>query len=103
MELFLFLQLKVLLKTTLGDIDVELWSKETPLACRNFVQLCLERYYDGTIFHRLIQGQTSKLACGAQLRPAAHFSNALYSLGIVNKGCLASGLHLFEVTTVYFK
>ena len=24
-------------------------------ACRNFVQLCLERYYDGTIFHRVIK------------------------------------------------
>jgi peptidyl-prolyl cis-trans isomerase SDCCAG10 len=24
-------------------------------ACRNFIQLCLERYYDGTIFHRVIK------------------------------------------------
>lgn len=48
--------LQVLLKTTLGDLDVELWSKETPLACRNFVQLCLEGYYDGSIFHRVIRG-----------------------------------------------
>jgi peptidyl-prolyl cis-trans isomerase SDCCAG10 len=23
-------------------------------ACRNFVQLCLEGYYDGTIFHRIL-------------------------------------------------
>ncbi|CAN8004193.1 unnamed protein product [Ixodes hexagonus] len=47
---------KVLLKTTVGDIDVELWSKETPKACRNFVQLCLDGYYDGTIFHRVVKG-----------------------------------------------
>lgn len=47
---------KVLLKTTVGDIDVELWSKEAPLACRNFVQLCLEGYYDDTIFHRVVKG-----------------------------------------------
>ncbi|XP_061763779.1 spliceosome-associated protein CWC27 homolog [Nerophis ophidion] len=45
---------KVLLKTTAGDIDIELWSKETPKACRNFVQLCLEGYYDGTKFHRVV-------------------------------------------------
>ncbi|XP_066567636.1 spliceosome-associated protein CWC27 homolog [Amia ocellicauda] len=45
---------KVLLKTSAGDIDVELWSKEAPKACRNFVQLCLEGYYDGTIFHRVV-------------------------------------------------
>ncbi|NP_001086199.1 spliceosome-associated protein CWC27 homolog [Xenopus laevis] len=45
---------KVLLKTTAGEIDIELWSKEAPKACRNFVQLCLEGYYDNTIFHRVV-------------------------------------------------
>ncbi|XP_054613873.1 spliceosome-associated protein CWC27 homolog isoform X3 [Dunckerocampus dactyliophorus] len=45
---------KVLMRTTAGDIDIELWSKETPKACRNFVQLCLEGYYDGTKFHRVV-------------------------------------------------
>ncbi|XP_048359522.1 spliceosome-associated protein CWC27 homolog isoform X2 [Sphaerodactylus townsendi] len=45
---------KVLLKTTAGDIDIELWSKEAPKACRNFVQLCMEDYYDNTIFHRVV-------------------------------------------------
>ena len=33
---------KVLLQTSLGDIDVELFAKEAPKACRNFVQLCME-------------------------------------------------------------
>ncbi|XP_049845236.1 spliceosome-associated protein CWC27 homolog [Schistocerca gregaria] len=47
---------KVLLKTTVGDIDIELWSKETPKACRNFIQLCLEAYYNNTIFHRVVKG-----------------------------------------------
>eukprot|EP00877_Chromochloris_zofingiensis_P013098 jgi/Chrzof1/8041/UNPLg00086.t1 len=46
---------KVTLKTTMGDIDIELWAKEAPKAVRNFVQLCLEGYYDGTIFHRVIK------------------------------------------------
>ncbi|XP_053738042.1 spliceosome-associated protein CWC27 homolog [Synchiropus splendidus] len=45
---------KVLLKTSAGEIDIELWAKETPKACRNFVQLCMEGYYDGTIFHRVV-------------------------------------------------
>ncbi|KAG8598762.1 hypothetical protein GDO81_002730 [Engystomops pustulosus] len=45
---------KVLLKTTAGEIDIELWSKEAPKACRNFIQLCLEGYYDNTIFHRVV-------------------------------------------------
>lgn len=47
---------KVLLQTSVGDIDIELWSKEAPLTCRNFVQLCMEGYYDGTIFHRVVPG-----------------------------------------------
>ncbi|XP_073227409.1 spliceosome-associated protein CWC27 homolog [Porites lutea] len=47
---------KVLLITTCGEIDIELWSKEAPKACRNFIQLCLEGYYDGTIFHRIVKG-----------------------------------------------
>lgn len=44
------------MKTTAGDIDIELWSKEAPKACRNFIQLCLEAYYDNTIFHRVVPG-----------------------------------------------
>jgi hypothetical protein len=33
---------KVVLETTAGPIDIELFSRECPLACRNFVQLCME-------------------------------------------------------------
>ncbi|EYC08469.1 hypothetical protein Y032_0066g3786 [Ancylostoma ceylanicum] len=46
---------KVILHTTAGDIEIELWTKECPLACRNFIQLCMEKYYNGTIFHRLVK------------------------------------------------
>lgn len=41
--------------TSCGDIDIELWSKEAPKTCRNFVQLCMEGYYDNTIFHRVVK------------------------------------------------
>ena len=33
---------KVVVYTTLGELEIELFSREAPLACRNFVQLCLE-------------------------------------------------------------
>ncbi|CAK7352886.1 unnamed protein product [Dovyalis caffra] len=46
---------KVILNTTYGPLDIELWPKEAPKAVRNFVQLCLEGYYDNTIFHRIIK------------------------------------------------
>lgn len=37
---------KVLLHTSFGDIDIELWGKECPKACRNFVQLAMEGVSD---------------------------------------------------------
>lgn len=49
--------------TTVGEIDVELWSKECPKACRNFVQLCLEGYYNGLIFHRVVKGFVVQGGC----------------------------------------
>ena len=47
---------KVLLETTSGDILLELFAKQTPRTSRNFLQLCLDGYYNGTIFHRLVPG-----------------------------------------------
>jgi len=46
---------KLVLNTSVGPLDIELWPKQAPKACRNFVQLCLEGYYDGTIFHRVVK------------------------------------------------
>ncbi|RMZ70959.1 peptidyl-prolyl isomerase CWC27 [Pyrenophora seminiperda CCB06] len=47
---------KVILHTTAGDLEIELFAKQTPIASRNFLQLCLDGYYDNTVFHRLIKG-----------------------------------------------
>jgi len=44
------------LKTSFGDIEIELWSREAPKACKNFVQLCTDGYYDGVLFHRIVKG-----------------------------------------------
>lgn len=46
----------LILHTTQGDLSVELFAKQTPLTSRNFLQLCLDGYYDNTIFHRLVPG-----------------------------------------------
>ena len=45
---------KVLLKTTMGDIVIALYD-ETPLHKENFIKLVNEKYYDGVLFHRIIQ------------------------------------------------
>ncbi|KAK6119577.1 hypothetical protein DH2020_046679 [Rehmannia glutinosa] len=46
---------KVIVTTSYGPLDIELWPKEAPKAVRNFVQLCLEGYYNDTVFHRVIK------------------------------------------------
>ncbi|EFZ02179.1 cyclophilin type peptidyl-prolyl cis-trans isomerase [Metarhizium robertsii] len=43
-----------IIHTTLGEILVELFAKQAPLTCRNFLQHSLDGYYDGTVFHRLV-------------------------------------------------
>lgn len=45
---------KVILQTTAGDLALELFGKQAPLATRNFLQHCLDGYYNNTIFHRLV-------------------------------------------------
>ena len=42
------------IKTNMGTIDVELFSKETPKTVENFVGLAKKGYYNGVIFHRVI-------------------------------------------------
>jgi peptidyl-prolyl cis-trans isomerase SDCCAG10 len=46
---------KVVLVTSFGELEMELWSKEAPVTCRNFLQLCMEGYYDNTVIHRVIK------------------------------------------------
>ncbi|MDR3046105.1 MAG: peptidylprolyl isomerase [Bacteroidales bacterium] len=46
---------KVLIKTSLGDIKIALYN-ETPLHRDNFIKLVNNKFYDGVLFHRIIQG-----------------------------------------------
>ncbi|MAG78844.1 peptidylprolyl isomerase [Candidatus Pacearchaeota archaeon] len=47
---------QVLLKTTMGDITIELYSKDMPITAGNFENLVKQGTYDGVIFHRVIDG-----------------------------------------------
>lgn len=87
---------KVLLVTSVGDIDVELWSKEAPKACRNFVQLCMEGYYDGTIFHRVVKdfivqgGDPTGTGHGGESIYGAPFKDEIHTrLRFVRRGLVA--------------
>ena len=46
----------VKIKTSLGDITIKLFPEEAPLAVENFLTHAKEGYYDGIIFHRVING-----------------------------------------------
>jgi peptidyl-prolyl cis-trans isomerase SDCCAG10 len=38
-------------------LTLELWAKECPRTVRNFVQLCVDGFFDDLIFHRIVAGQ----------------------------------------------
>lgn len=46
----------VILKTSHGDITLELDFDKAPKTCENFVQYVKDGFYDGTLFHRVIDG-----------------------------------------------
>ena len=47
---------KVQLQTELGNIVIELFPQAAPITVDNFLKYVDEYYYDGTIFHRVING-----------------------------------------------
>ena len=44
----------VTIKTTKGDIKLELFEKEAPITVKNFLSYVKSGFYKGTIFHRVI-------------------------------------------------
>jgi len=44
------------LETNHGDITIQLYSKEMPITAGNFEKLVKSRFYNGVIFHRVIDG-----------------------------------------------
>lgn len=47
---------QIVLKTTMGDMTIDLFPADAPLTVKNFVTLGKHGYYDGVIFHRIIKG-----------------------------------------------
>ena len=45
---------RVLMKTTDGDITIELYADKSPITVENFLRYADEGHYDGTVFHRVI-------------------------------------------------
>ncbi|WP_150303753.1 peptidylprolyl isomerase [Pseudomonas saliphila] len=47
---------RVLVTTSLGEIELELNAEEAPISVENFLRYADAGHYDGTIFHRVIPG-----------------------------------------------
>ena len=47
---------QVTIKTSMGDIHLELDGEKAPITVENFKTIAKSGYYDGTIFHRVING-----------------------------------------------
>ncbi|MFK7731574.1 MAG: peptidylprolyl isomerase [Pseudomonadales bacterium] len=45
-----------ILKTNYGDIEIELDHEKAPISAKNFADYANSGFYDGTIFHRVIDG-----------------------------------------------
>ena len=44
----------IVIKTSEGTIKVELWADKAPGTVKNFLRYADEKFYDGTVFHRVI-------------------------------------------------
>ncbi len=54
---------RVLLKTTKGDIEIELFENEAPNTVANFISLVDKKFYDGLTFHRVLAGFMAQGGC----------------------------------------
>jgi hypothetical protein len=52
-----------ILKTNKGIIEIELFARENPITVNNFVFLAKQGFYEGIIFHRVINGFMIQAGC----------------------------------------
>ncbi|ANU39015.1 peptidylprolyl isomerase [Vibrio scophthalmi] len=46
----------IVFTTNFGDIEIELNMERAPVSSKNFLKYCEDGFYEGTIFHRVIDG-----------------------------------------------
>jgi len=96
---------KVLLKTTMGDITIEL-ANDMPITTGNFKKLVNEGYYDNVIFHRIMAGfmiqggdptGTGRGGPGYAIKDefTNHNKNDKYTISMANAGSNTGGSQFF--------
>lgn len=96
---------RAIIKTNLGNIEIDLLEKETPLAVNNFLFLAGEKFYDGITFHRVVKDfviQTGDPTGTGSGGPGYSFKDEdtdrqyqAYSVGMANSGVDTNGSQFF--------
>ena len=101
------------IKTNMGDIKVMLFPKEAPKTVENFLTLAKDGYYNGIIFHRVIDnfmiqgGDPTGTGCGGESIYGCSFEdefsmelfNFRGALSMANAGPNTNGSQFFIVQT----
>src|ERR1700693_4143400 len=77
----------VVLHTNHGDITIELDAEKAPISVANFLQYVRDGHFDGTVFHRVIEGfmiQGGGFAPGMQQKPTREQIKNEADNGLVN-------------------
>jgi len=72
------------LKTSLGDIEIELYVDKMPKTAGNFIELAKSGFYDGLHFHRVINGFMAQFGCPHSRDPNSNRAGT----GNGPKGCI---------------
>jgi len=96
---------KAVLKTSVGDITIDLLEKETPLTVNSFLFLADKRFYEDMIFHRVIKNfviQTGDPTGTGTGGPGYYVKNEItdrkyapYVVGMANSGADTNGSQFF--------
>jgi len=54
----------VVMETSMGPIKIELYEDKAPITVKNFLSYVDDKFYDGTIFHRVIQNHSPQMIQG---------------------------------------
>jgi peptidyl-prolyl cis-trans isomerase B (cyclophilin B) len=82
---------KIVLKTSAGDLTLELLAEKAPKHVENFIKLSEQGFYNGTIFHRVIPGFMIQGGCpdgtgmgGPGWNVDAEFNDTHHSRGVLS-------------------
>ena len=102
----------VVMQTSMGDITIELFQDQAPISVENFLQYANDGYYEGTVFHRVIQqfmtqggGMTADLSPKRTRAPIKNeatngVSNARGTLAMARTNVVDSATAQFFINTV---